>query len=204
MSSFKKFIYNAIRKLYIPSELLESEEKKLLHISDTPLCFYSELKRLIERLKPAYIVHTGDLTDNVKLELYPALIDEHEKGIRILAAMLEASGAEIVLAMGNHDNIDIVSKHFKRSRIIMEAETIDIEGLSFRISHFPEGVQENPSRYNLFGHDLTLKNGCIDNKLYFNGIIYISIIGLESGECTTLYYPSGTDDARLGRRKTGL
>jgi predicted MPP superfamily phosphohydrolase len=204
MSSFKKFIYNAIRKLYIPSELLESEEKKLLHISDTPLCFYSGLKRLIERLKPAYIVHTGDLTDNVKLELYPALIDEHEKGIKILAAMLEASGAEIVLAMGNHDNIDIVSKYFKRSHIVMEAETINIEGLSFRISHFPEGVQENPSRYNLFGHDLTLKSGCIDDKLYFNGITYINIIGLESGECTTLYYPSGIDDARLGRRKIGL
>lgn len=204
MSSFKKFIYNVIRRLYIPSELLESKEKKLLHISDTPLCFYPVLKRLIERLKPAYIVHTGDLTDNVKLELYPALIYEHEKGIKILADMLESSRAEVVLAMGNHDNIDIVSKYFKRSHIIMEAETMDFEGLSFRISHFSRGVQEDPSQYNLFGHDLTLKSGCVDNKLYFNGITHINVIGLESGECTNLYYPSGTDDARLGRRKIGL
>jgi len=85
-----------------------------------------------------------------------------------------------------------------------EAETIHLEGLSFRISHFPKGIQENPSRYNLFGHDLTLKNGCIDGKLYFNGITYIGIIGLKSEKYTTLYYPSGTDDARLGRRKLGL
>jgi hypothetical protein len=79
-----------------------------------------------------------------------------------------------------------------------------IEGLSFRISHFPEGIRELPSRYNLFGHDLTLKNGCIDDRLYFNGISYINIIGLESGTFTTLSYPSGTDDARLGRRKIGI
>ena len=204
MSSFKKLLFQAIGMLYIPPELIESEEKKLLHISDTPLCFYSELKRLIERLEPAYIVHTGDLVDNVKLELFPTSIYEHENGIKRLSAMLETTRAEIVLSMGNHDDFDIVSKYFKRSHIIMEAETMQLGGSSFRISHFPKGIQEEPSQYNLFGHDLTLKNGCIDDKLYFNGISYINIIGLESGEYTSLRYPSGTDDARLGRRKIGL
>lgn len=204
MSNFKRFIFEAIGRLYIPSGLSESEEKRLLHISDTPLCFYPELKRLIKRLKPAYIVHTGDMVDNVKLQLYPTSICEHENGIKRLAAMLEASGAEIVLAMGNHDNLDIVRKHFKKSHIIVEAETMKIGCLSFRISHLPIGVKENPADYNLFGHDLTLKSGYIDDKLYFNGISYINIIGLESGEYTSLCYPSGTDDARLGRGKIGL
>ncbi|MDD4503197.1 MAG: metallophosphoesterase [Clostridiaceae bacterium] len=204
MPDFKKILYHTMGKLYIPSELSESEEKKLLHISDTPLCFYSELKKLIERLKPAYIVHTGDMVDNIKLAIYPALLYEHENGIKRMATILEASGAEVVLALGNHDSFDIVNKNFKRSRIIIEADTVKIKGLSFRISHLPEGVQKNPAQYNLFGHDLTLKSGCIDDKLYFNGISHINIIGLESGGCTSLCYPSGTDDARLGRRKIGL
>jgi hypothetical protein len=204
MSGLKEVIYYLIGKPYIPSKLLIEKEKKLLHISDTPICFYSKLKRLIEKLKPDYIVHTGDFTDNIKLELHPDLIQEHEKGIKVLAPMLEASGAKVILAVGNHDNIDVINKYFEKSHIIMEAETMNIEGLSFRISHFPEGVQGCPSRYNLFGHDLTLKNGCIDNKFYFNGIAYMNIIGLESGGCTTLYYPSRIDDARLGRRKSGL
>lgn len=204
MLNFKEFACNVMGKLYISSELSESAEKRLLHISDTPVCFYSELKLLIARLKPAYIIHTGDLTDNIKLQLYPASVCEHEKWIKRLAVMLEESGAEIILALGNHDNFDIVNKFFKRSRIVRKAETIRIEGFDFRVSHLPEGIKEAPTQYNLFGHDLTLKSGCIDDKLYFNGISYINIIGLESGEYMTLSYPAGTDDARLGRRKIGL
>ena len=204
MSEFKRFIFQLIGMLYIPPELSEWDEKRLLHISDTPLCLYPELKRLIEALKPDYIVHTGDMVDNIKLQLYPTSIYEHEKGIKRLAGILKASRAEIVLALGNHDDFDIVAKYFEKSRIIRESETITIEGLSFRISHLPEGIRENPSSYNLFGHDMTLKSGCIDDKLYFNGISHINVIGLESGKCISLCYPAGTDDARLGRRKLGL
>jgi predicted MPP superfamily phosphohydrolase len=204
MMNFREFIYNVIGKLYIPEELSESTEKRLLHVSDTPVSFYPDLKLLIEGLKPAYVVHTGDLVDNIKLELYPTSIYEHEKWVKRLKIILETSDAEIILALGNHDNMEIDSKHFRRSRIIKEAETVEIENLSFRISHMPKGVLDEPAQYNLFGHDLTLKSGCIDNKLYFNGISYINIIGLESGECTTLCYPSGIDDARLGRHKIGL
>lgn len=202
--SFKEFLYTAIGKLYIPPELSKSTEKRLLHVSDTPVCFYSELKQLIARLKPAYIVHTGDLSDNIKLQLYPTSICEHEKWIKRLAAIFEDSGAEIVLALGNHDDFEIVRANFRRSRIIRKAETVMIENLSFRISHLPEGVVQDPAQYNLFGHDLTIKSGYIDDKLYFNGISNINIIGLESGEYMTLCYPIGIDDARLGRRKMGL
>lgn len=202
--NFIEFFYAAFGRLYIPPELSVSKEKRLLHISDTPVGFYSELKLLIEKLRPAYIVHTGDLSDNIKLQLYPTSICEHEKWIKRLAAILEGSGAEIVLALGNHDDFEIVSNNFKRSHIVRKAETIIIENLSFRVSHLPEGIVQAPAQYNLFGHDLTIKTGCIDNRLYFNGISNINIIGLESGECTALCYPMGTNDARLGRRKVGL
>jgi predicted MPP superfamily phosphohydrolase len=204
MSNLKELIYNAIGKLYISPELLEFKEKKLLHVSDTPVCFYPELKLLIAKLKPEYIVHTGDMVDNIKLALYPSLIEEHEKWIKRLAVIFEGSGAEVLLALGNHDNFEVVSKYFTGSRIIKQAETIEIEKQSFRISHLPEGIMESPAQYNLFGHDLSLKSGCTNNKLYFNGISYINIIGLESGKCMSLRYPSGTDDERLRRRKIGL
>jgi predicted phosphodiesterase len=204
MFNVKEFVLCAVSKLYIPPELTASSERKLLHISDTPVCFYSELKILIEKLKPAYIVHTGDMTDNIKLDIYPGLIDEHEKGIKDLASIFDASGAEIILALGNHDNFDIDRMYLYKSYIIKGAETIEIEGKSFRISHMPEGILEAPAQYNLFGHDLTMKYGCLDGRMYFNGVSYINIIGLESGRRVMLPYPYGTSDARLGRGKVGL
>lgn len=204
MSKYMRFVCELAGRLYIPKDLDLYAGKKLLHISDTPSSFYSDLRRLVEVLKPEYIVHTGDMVDNIKLQLYPTSKYDHEKWIKKLAEILITSGAELFLAMGNHDDYDIVSRYFKGSRIITGAETIEIKGHSFRVSHFPEGILEAPSQYNLFGHNLELKTGCIDEKLYFNGISYINIIGLESGECTSLCYPQGTDDARLGRRKIGL
>ncbi len=204
MLNIRKSICFASGKLYISPELSESSEKKLLHISDTPSCFYSDLKRLICRLRPEYIVHTGDLADDIKLALRPNLIYEYEKEIKRLANMLESSGAVIILSLGNHDDIDVVSKHFKNSRIIAGAETISVEKMSFRISHLPEGIIKEPALHNLFGHDLTLKDGCIDNKWYHNGISYINIIGLETGDCMSLCYPTGVDNSRQGMRKIGL
>lgn len=204
MSAYKEFLCSLTGRLFIPKELSQSNEKKLLHISDTPVCFYPELKRLISVLKPSYIVHTGDLTDNIKLQIYPTSICAHEKWIKHLAHILESSEAEIILALGNHDDFDTVSRHFKRSLIIRDAETINIENISFRISHMPEGVKQTPARYNLFGHDLTLKSCSMEDKLYFNGVSNINIIWLESEKSTTLRYPAGTDDARLGRKKIGL
>lgn len=204
MSKYMSFVCELAGRLYIPKDLHQSGGKKLLHISDTPNSFYSDLRRLVVALKPEYIVHTGDMVDNIKLQLYPTSIYDHEKWIKKLADILVPSGAELFLAMGNHDDYDIVSRYFKGSHIIKGAETIEIEGQSFRMSHFPEGILEEPAQYNLFGHNLELKSGRVDDKLYFNGISYINIIGLESGEITSLCYPSGTDDARLGRRKIGL
>lgn len=204
MLNVKKTIYSALSKLYIPPELTTSSEKKLLHISDTPVSFYSELKILIDRLKPAYIVHTGDLADDIKLGLYPSLIDEYEKRIKKLASIFDVSGAETILALGNHDNFDINRLYLNNSYIIKGAETVEIEGKNFRISHMPEGIRKAPEQYNLFGHDLTLKFGCYDNKMYFNGISHINIIGLESGKHTMLTYPYGINNARLGRVKVGL
>ena len=57
MSGLKEVIYYLIGKPYIPSKLLI--EKKSFFIFRIPICFYSKLKRLIEKLGHDYIVHTG-------------------------------------------------------------------------------------------------------------------------------------------------
>jgi hypothetical protein len=38
----------------------------ILHISDTPSTMFPYLRRAIRRLRPAWVVHTGDLVDDIK------------------------------------------------------------------------------------------------------------------------------------------
>lgn len=191
--------------VYIPEELMKSKGKKLLHISDTPATFYPQLKRLLQKLKPDYIAHTGDLADNIKLEIYPRSLDIYDDSVKHLIKIMENSCAEeIYIALGNHDDLDTVKKYCKRSHIIDTAKNLLIQEHSFNISHYQYNVVESPAEYNLFGHDLSLKTIIEAESVFLNGITSINVIELASGICHCLCYPYGTDDMRLGRRKSGL
>ena len=61
MLNLKRVVCDISGKIYIPEELQEHNERILIHISDTPVCLYPQLKRLIETIKPEYIIHTGDI-----------------------------------------------------------------------------------------------------------------------------------------------
>lgn len=191
--------------VYMPDEALHINGKKLLHISDTPVTFFNELDRVIKKIKPDYIVHTGDLVDNIKLQMYPLSIYRYENYIKSLLRIMENSQAEaIYLALGNHDSKEMIQKHNGRCRVIDLCEDIFVEGVKFRISHYAREILKEPKDFNLFGHDLSLKSSHEDGKQFFNGITSINIIELDSLKHHLLYYPYGTDDARLGKIKIGL
>lgn len=205
MNNFKQLFYYMIGR--VPAELHEKELKgrRLLHVSDTPSSFLGELKRLVRVLQPDYIVHTGDLVDNIKLELYPGSSWRYERDAKQLIELLEQSQAQkIFLAMGNHDDQAIVQRLCKRSHIIEKAEIINIEGLPFSIAHYPREILEQPAEFNLFGHNLAIKTGLVEGRIYLNGITSINLIELETKRYFTYPYPAGTDNDRLGRGKIGL
>ncbi|QXM06299.1 metallophosphoesterase family protein [Crassaminicella indica] len=205
MINFKKLFYYLIGSVYIPEELFNSNEKILLHISDTPSNFFSVLNYLLSKLKPTYIVHTGDLVDNIKLEIYPYRLDDYIKKVNRIIEILENSSAKnIYLALGNHDNKKVVNNITKRSHIIEKSGIINIEDIEIKISHFPNEIKNSTTQYNLFGHDLTINSKIEDEKIYLNGILSINIILLESKKLFTLPYPYGTDDSRLGRFRIGF
>lgn len=191
--------------IYIPKHILNCNEKILLHVSDTPANFFSPLHTLLTKLKPDYIIHTGDLVDNIKLEIYPNRSEEYKQRVKILIELLENSCAEnIYLALGNHDNKNIVAEISKRSFLIENSRKIIVEGIEMHISHFPNEIIKSPSPFNFFGHDLTLHSTIKDEKVYLNGLLGIYIMGLESKKIFTLAYPYGTNDSRLGKVKIGF
>lgn len=205
MNNFKQLLYYLIGR--VPAELHENsiKGKRLLHISDTPASFFGELARLIKILKPDYIVHTGDLVDNIKLELFPGSIWRYEKEVKKLIKLLEDTDAEkIYLALGNHDDAETVERLCKSAHIIKGLEIVYIEGQEFAITHYSDKIQEKPAACNLFGHNLDQKSGCIDGRLYLNGISSINVVELESMRHFSYPYPAETNNDRSRIGKFGL
>lgn len=205
MKKVKELYSYMVGRVYIPDELLNSREGLLLHISDTPYSLFSGLKSLIKNLKPKYIVHTGDLVDNIKLEMYPYRTNEYRKKLNSLMKILEESTAKkVFITIGNHDKIDIVKELTKRSVIIDKVGLIDIENITFKISHYSKEVMSSPEEFNLFGHDMSKNTSKEENNIYLNGIAGINVIGLESKNIYILKYPYGTNEERMCKHNIGF
>ncbi|GAB6106508.1 metallophosphoesterase [Fusibacter bizertensis] len=177
----------------------------LLHISDTPSVFFSEISRIIKHVNPEIIVHTGDLVDNIKLQLYPGAIGYYEKEVLCLLNILENSSAKkIYISLGNHDSASYI--HQNSGRILVYDTLFEISPYDKNIvfSHFLKEIESKKATYFLYGHDLSTPAHPIDNKYYLNGIVAIHLIDLISGAIVKLDYPWGIDDARLNKRSFGI
>jgi len=205
MERFKTNLFFTFGSVYLSNTLLNNCEPKVLHISDTPTVFYSSLARIINKLEPQYIIHTGDLVDNIKLSIYPNRLDEYQQGVSSLLNILENSRAqEIYITLGNHDHLNTVENTAKRSTIITNHRVINIGNSQFKVSHYYEDLYNSSVKFNLFGHDISIHNSLHNGKFFLNGIENINIITLNSGQIFTLPYPLGTNDARLGKFKIGM
>lgn len=205
MNKLLMMYYNLIGGVYIPSTLKDNKEKKLLHISDTPICFFGTLISIIKKINPEIIIHTGDLVDDIKLEIYKNSLSRYDYHVKKIISILESSNAKkIYITIGNHDNIEVIKKYSTKSIIVERIKVIDIFDSKATISHFPYEIIKSPSNYNFFGHDITLKSDIVKDRVYLNGIKNINVLTKDTKKIYYLPYPSGVDDSRLMKRKIGL
>lgn len=180
---------------YIPDELLEQiKGPVLLHISDTPVDIYKYIFRIIDILQPKYIVHTGDLADNVKLEIYKDKIEYYYQGAKTLIAGLEDNNSEIFYVLGNHDDYKTVN-HLNRTGTILNEGPLFLDGIKLMVSHYYK-EQSHDVDFNLFGHSLEPKHHEKDGTMWLNGLININIIDLSNKNVFHLDYPLGTNSSR--------
>lgn len=206
---WRSHLYRILDLIDIPDKLTEMKGKLILHVSDTPSSFYQALDRLIKTLDPPWVIHTGDLVDQVKLEIRPNLTDLYALKLRRLRSILEYGkhneNRHSVLVMGNHDHEGIVRSMFRRARIIPQADKLKIHGLTFNVSHYYYLLKGSTDSYNLYGHDTFYPS---ENEkipgINLNGILSINFIHIETGEVYSIPYPRYVDDHRLLRHKTGL
>jgi predicted phosphodiesterase len=202
MAKIKCFILN---RPYIPQRLFtEFKGPLLLHISDTPSDIYPYIKKLIEKINPRYIVHTGDMVDDIKLGVYHGHIHNYTKHCKELVYMLEGSSkADIYYVMGNHDNKDVV-KGFTQRGHVLENGIIDIEDKKIYLNHYyKERVMDID--YYLFGHSFEPYHFKKEGVNVLNGILKINVIDLNTDKVMQLDYPMDTNRQRkMERGKIGL
>lgn len=198
-------ILSAFNYPYISRELLdEIKGPVLLHISDTPVDVYPYIFKIIDVINPQYIVHTGDMADNVKLGIHKYKTDIYSKGVaKLISGMEKNEGSRIYYVLGNHDDHEIVSNMTKRG-IILNEGILDIDDCSIFVSHYFKENLKDVDFY-LYGHSFEPGHHRSGSTVGLNGVLNINIIDLSNKRVFHLDYPSGTDASRgMKLRRIGL
>lgn len=182
---------------YIPKGLLEKlSGPVLLHISDTPVGIYSYIFRLIDILNPQFIIHTGDMVDNIKLGNCKNKINQYKHEVaKLIEGLEESRCSEIYYIMGNHDDYETVSKLTKKGTVL-EDGIITINNCKIAVSHYFKEFSYKVD-FNLYGHCFEPIHYKNDETVGLNGVLNINIIDLSTKEIFHLDYPIGTNRLRL-------
>lgn len=203
--SLQKAWYQFLGRVWVPPRLRHLEEPMILHISDTPAPFFHALPTLIRQVNPTWIIHTGDLVDDVKLELNPRHMSHYIGKVRRLIRILEASEAEAVfLCLGNHDSVKALGELPSRIRILLPGQVLKLGTMHIGAAHYASEALVEGADLCVFGHNLKQRTDLSASPQLLNGLEAVYIIQSLSGEIHSLPYPHGTNDQRLGRGKIGL
>lgn len=192
--------------LYIPENLINRKREFLLHVSDTPSSFYRGLGKLIEQLEPLYLVHSGDIADEIKLALHPGDLELYRRRVLSLASIISKASVELnmktVFSIGNHDDRSCVLSSFPDSKVIDLADRVEIDRWSFCISHYASCIPDDTSCVGLYGHDIF---SFPDNKgCRLNGLKCINLFSIITGEIYHLDYPRYVNNQRQLKRRVSL
>jgi len=180
-------------RVNIPENIINNNEKKLLHISDTPACIYPYIFKIIEELNPDIIIHTGDLVDNIKLG-NGASLGRYIIGLEQLLRYFEKNrDKDIYIVPGNHDSLEVLQQKIEHVKIIKEGSVVNINEIDFGLAHFCDHLPLE-TMINLYGHSKEVY--ATGDKIYLNGLLSINIILLPSLYIKKLTYPLKTDNAR--------
>jgi metallophosphoesterase superfamily enzyme len=203
-----RLLFHLLERPLLPAELRRGVEAGLLHVSDIPSDYYGFVYRLIETLQPAWLVHTGDLADEIKLELDSSRLPEYRKRVRRFLAGLErlrhrrkSALTGIYLVPGNHDSLPCLQELLsgrKEITITAAGSLLSLGGASFRVSHLlPERPQA--ADFLLYGHnfDQPADGSCASIRMRcLNGVTAVNLVIPATGAVYNLPYPAAINRSR--------
>lgn len=197
-NTFEKILKYFNKKIMLPQEVLETEQYSLLHISDTPSQIYKPLISLIEEIQPDTIVHSGDLADDIKLEMHPGELTRYSDTVAELLIPVIELTERLIVVPGNHDSTQAIQEISKSLDIIKPGSIVSIFDVTFGLSHDIKDLPGNAG-FMLYGHNFEAP-AADTPAIFLNGVMGINIILLPSCKVFSVPYPKGTDYYRKYNR----
>ena len=193
---FRHTLLGLVNRPYLSTGLANATRPLIVHISDTPRMSYSFVYRVAWQLRPEYLIHTGDVVDDIKLENRPSEIHAYSTEVGRFLARLEATpvGA-IYVVPGNHDVRSILETTSSRAIISPEGARLHLGGISITVSHHYDAEHEDGDFY-LYGHTPAPEHHRRGETECLNGISTVTVIEVPSRTLHMLPYPAGTDSVR--------
>lgn len=191
-------------RVYIPREVYRIQRPIVMHISDTPEEIYPYLYEVVKRLKPEYLIHTGDLVDNIKLEIVSELEGKYHEALEgFIKSMDSLNIQNTYYVSGNHDQTEKI-KNLGKNAVVLEEGLITLEHRDFYLNHF--FVEDRPrAHYYLYGHSFDPTSHQENQEIRLNGLEAIHVISLKEGRVESIPYPLGTNGFRkMDRNYRGL
>jgi len=206
--SCPNIIYSILDIVQLPENVMEYKGHLILHVSDTPSSFYPCFRRLISRLMPSWIIHTGDLVDEVKIGLHRRDLDLYRRKLLRIRDIMEGPDGpgrrNLLVTLGNHDDEGTARSVFSESTGISDSFSVDIEGLSVNCDHYLARLDGGPSTINLYGHDPAVPAEGGKQGVFLNGLNSINLITLPHGVIYSLPYPRYVNDHRQLKHRRSL
>ena len=120
----------------LPEWLKDVKGPVLLHIGDTPSQYYPYFFKLIEAVKPDILLHTGDLSDEVKVGRIVGTVHEYLVKSRVLIEKMRQAGARrLIIVPGNNDLPDEIARMAPDAEIYPVNTLLTIDGIPCRVGH---------------------------------------------------------------------
>lgn len=120
----------------IPEGIENIKGSKILHIGDTESRAFPYFRELINKVKPDIIIHTGDVSDEVKVGRIPGTRYEYRSKIKVILDMIDSSSAKrVIIVPGNNDVPDDIKEFIPRAEVYPRNSIVTIDGVECRIGH---------------------------------------------------------------------
>ncbi len=149
-----KRITDFFRPVQLPQQVRDKNQEKILHIGDIPEWGYPYIKRMIRKVKPDVLVHTGDLVDNFKAGRREEDIPKYKKALPGIIRFMERHADEVYIVPGNNDIPDYVQSLVTKSKVIPANTVVEIRGLSCLLCHWVAKI-DGEAEFYLYGHGPT-------------------------------------------------